>query len=72
MLLAPAQQVLVDKATGTSTYGHSVRAAGGIAFELPIVSLFADAFEDVIAFETGPAVGVSRRKGITVGLVLQR
>jgi hypothetical protein len=68
--VGPAFAAVVDKGDGSRAYGQGVRYGAGVAVELPVVRLFADASRTDLELMSGPGLGYNQLSGITVGVAL--
>jgi hypothetical protein len=68
--VGPAFASVVDKGDGSTAFGQGVRYGAGLAIDLPIIRLFADASRTDLELMSGPGLGYNQLSGITVGAAL--
>jgi hypothetical protein len=69
--LAPSYTLLVDTTSAQKYWGNGIRYGAGISYQISAVSVFADAYQERLMFQDGPATGNSTRTGLTIGMAFQ-
>jgi hypothetical protein len=67
----PTRNLLLDRSTGERSWGNGVRYGGGAALSVKFMTVFADYYNEAVAFNDGAAQGVSVISGVMVGVALR-
>jgi hypothetical protein len=68
--VGPDDMMIVDRTSGSQSFGQGVRYGGTLTLNTPVVSGFVDYYRSSIVFMDGPAVGYNEITGVMVGLSL--
>ena len=68
--VGPAFGCVIDKGDGSAAWGEGVRYGAGIALELPVIRIFADASRTDLELFDGPGQGFNALSGLTLGAAL--
>ena len=68
----PAMGVLLERTSGGYDTGKGLRFGAGISASLSVATVFVDVYRMELAFDSGPAQGMSNISGATIGIGINR